>query len=91
MSTSETSEQFTSLADDRTLTDTIVGLEEHEGHGRKRQADGQDPPDSELRHESLRDRRKGDGRHRQPDVGDPGLERRVVQDLLHVQRQQKEL
>ena len=29
MSTSETSERFTSLADDRTLTDTIVALEEH--------------------------------------------------------------
>jgi hypothetical protein len=29
MSTSETSERFTSLADDRTLADTIVALEEH--------------------------------------------------------------
>jgi hypothetical protein len=29
MSTSEISERFTSLADDRTLTDTIVALEEH--------------------------------------------------------------
>jgi acyl-CoA hydrolase len=29
MSTSETSERFTSLADDRTLKDTIVALEEH--------------------------------------------------------------
>ena len=29
MSASETSERFTSLADSRTLTDTIVALEEH--------------------------------------------------------------
>ena len=44
-----------------------------------------------ARDERLRDRGEGDDRDRQGDVGDAGLERRVVQHLLHVQRQQEEL
>ena len=41
--------------------------------------------------ERLRDAREDDDRERQGDVGDARLDRRVVQHLLHVQRQQEEL
>ena len=65
--------------------------EEHERSGRDGHAHGQDASHAEAGHESLGDGREHDDRQRQRDVGDTGLERRIVQDLLHVQRQQEEL
>jgi len=65
--------------------------EEDEGYRREEKPSGQDAADPDPRHQHLRNGREADDRKRQCDVRDAGLERRVVQHLLHVQREQEEL
>jgi hypothetical protein len=48
--------------------------EEHERSGRENEPGGQDPANTQSRHQGLRDGREADDRKRQRDVGDSGLE-----------------
>ena len=64
---------------------------EHDRRAAQQQAHGQDGPDADTGDEPLRDRRDEHDRQRQRDVGETRLERRVVQDLLHVEGEQEEL
>ena len=65
--------------------------EEHQRRRREDEPERQDGADPEARHKRLRDGGERDDRERQGDVGDAGLDRRVVEHLLHVEREQEEL
>ena len=58
---------------------------------RHQHADREDAADADPRHEVLRDRGHRDDRERERQVRRAGLQRGVVQNLLHVQREQEEL
>ena len=65
--------------------------EQHQRDRRQREPGRKHVPDAEPRDEPLRDGGERDDRQGQADIGDTGLQRRVVQHLLHVQGQQEEL